>query len=55
MIVRVLHLHSGNIFGGIESMLSHAHRTHFVPGLLGEGATDLRSLLVEGIEQWGQR
>jgi len=37
---------------GVAAMLGHARNVHFVPGVLGEGATDLRSLLVEGLQRW---
>jgi DNA-binding response OmpR family regulator len=37
------------------AMFSCAKRVRHVPGVFGEGATDLRALLVEGIQQWGMR
>ena len=37
---------------GIAAMLGHARAVQFVPGLLGDGATDLRSVIVGGVHQW---
>jgi CheY-like chemotaxis protein len=39
---------------GVADMLGHARSVHFVPGVLGEGTTDLRSLLVEGLQHWAR-
>lgn len=40
---------------GFAATLAHARRTHVVPGVLGEGTNDLRTLLVDAIGRWGTR